>query len=107
MGSYENVDYKGISRKGLVVLAKFYDVPTDHILCQTENRNHPGTELTELHLSDDMLELLKSGCINNRLLCKIVTHEDFITLMMDTEIYVDGIATSHFKDLDNLLEVLR
>jgi len=27
--------------------------------------------------------------------------------MTDTEIYVDGIATSHFKDFNSLLEVLR
>ena len=45
-------------------------------------------ELTELHLSDSMVELLKSGRINNRLLCEIATHEDFVTLMTDTEIYV-------------------
>ena len=54
-----------------------------------------------------MEELLKSGRINNRLLCEIATHEDFVTLMTDTEIYVDGIATMHFKDINSLLEVLR
>ena len=35
-----------------------------------------------------MMELLKSGRINNRLLCEIATHENFVTLMADTEIYV-------------------
>ena len=64
-------------------------------------------ELTELHLSDGMVELLKSGRINNRLLCEIATHEDFVTLMTDTEIYVNGVATSHFNDFNSLLEVLR
>ncbi len=61
----------------------------------------------ELHLSDDMVELLKSGRINNRLLCEIATHEDFVTLMTDTEIYVDGVATSDFQNFNSLLEVLR
>lgn len=107
LGSYENDNYKEISHKSLVVLADFYGVSTDYLLCRTENRNHPDMELTELHLSDDMVELLKSGRINNRLLCEIATHEDFITLMADTEIYVDGIATFHFKDFNSLLEVLR
>ncbi len=107
MGSYENDDYKEISHKSLVELAKFYDVSTDYLLCLTENRNYPGTELSDLHLSDDMVELLKSGRINNRLLCEIATHEDFVTLMTDTEIYVDGVATSHFNDFNSLLEVLR
>jgi len=107
LGSYENDDYKEISHKNLVALADFYGVSTDYLLCRTENRNHPGTELTELHISDDMVTLLKSGRINNRLLCKIATHEDFVTLMTDTEIYVDGVATSHFNDFNSLLEVLR
>ena len=107
LGNYENDDYKEINHGSLVALAKFYGVSTDYLLCLTENRNHPNTELTELHLSDDMVELLKSGRINNRLLCEIATHGDFVTLMADTEIYVDGIATSHFKDLGSLLAVLR
>lgn len=107
LGSYENEDHKEISHKNLMTLAEFYGVSTDYLLCLTENRNHPNTELTELHLSDEMVNLLKSGRINNRLLCEIATHEDFVTLMTDTEIYVDGIATMHFKDFNSLLEVLR
>lgn len=77
LGSYENEDYKEISHKNLMTLAEFYGVSTDYLLCLTENRNHPNTELTELHLSDEMMNLLKSGRINNRLLCEIATHEDF------------------------------
>ena len=70
LGSYEKDELKEISHKSLVELAKFYGVSVDYILCLTENRNPPNTELTELHLSDDMVELLKSGRINNRLLCE-------------------------------------
>ncbi len=104
LGSYENDEFKEISHKSLVALAKLYGVSTDYLLCLAENRDHPDTEL---HLSDSMVKLLKSGRINNRLLCEIATHEDFVTLMTDTEIYVDGIATSHFNDFNGLLEVLR
>ncbi|MCM1221456.1 MAG: transcriptional regulator, partial [Lachnospiraceae bacterium] len=75
--------------------------------CRTENRNHPDTELTKLHINDDMVRLLKSRHINNQLLCEIATHKNFVTLTTDTEIYVDGIATSHFNDFNSLLEVLR
>jgi len=107
LGSYENDVYKEISHRSLMELAKFYGVSTDYLLCLTENRNHPGTELTELHLSDDMVDLLKSGRINNRLLCEIATHESFAALMTDTEIFVDGIATMHFRDLNGLLEMVR
>ena len=49
---------------------------------------------------------MKSGRINNRLLCEIATHEDFVTLMTDTEIYVDGVANSYFQNFNSLLEIL-
>lgn len=107
LSSYENNDYKEINHGNLLTLAKFYGVSTDYLLCLTENRNHPNTTLTELHLSDEMIDLLKSRRINNRLLCEIITHEDFITLITDAEIYVDGIATARFQDLNAMLEVVR
>lgn len=107
LSSYENNDYKEINHGNLITLAKFYGVSTDYLLCLTENRNHPNTTLTELHLNDEMVDLLKSGRMNNRLLCEIVTHKDFISLITDAEIYVDGIATMRFQDLNNVLEVTR
>lgn len=107
LGSYENDDKKEISHKSILKLAEFYGVSTDYLLCVTENRNRPNAELTELHLSDDMVELLKSGRINNRLLCEIATHENFITLMTDAEIYVDSIATMRFQDINATLEAVR
>ena len=33
--------------------------------------------LRDLHLSDEVLELLRSGKINNRLLCEMMTHPRF------------------------------
>ncbi len=107
LGSYEKDDYKEINHGSLVTLAKFYGVSTDYLLCLTENRSHPDTELPELHLSDDMIALLKNGRINNRLLCEIVTHKEFPALMADTEIYVDGIAAMRFQDLNSVLEMVR
>jgi len=47
-----------------------------------------------------MVDLLSSGKINNRLLCEIATNEKFEKLMADAEIYVDGIATMRFTDLN-------
>lgn len=46
------------------------------------------------------LTYLRSGKINNRLLCEIATNEKFEKLMADAEIYVDGIATMRFTDLN-------
>ena len=54
-----------------------------------------------------MIDLLISGKINNRLLCEIATHEKFAELMADVEIFIDGIATRTFNDLNSSLEDLR
>lgn len=107
LGNYETDDFREISHANIVVLAEFYGVSADYLLCLTENRNHPGTKLAELHLNDKMIDLLKSGRINNRLLCEIATHEKFAALMTDTEIYVDGIASMRFQDINSVLETVR
>ena len=107
LGNYENDDYKEINHGNLVALAQFYNVSTDYLLCLTENKNHPNTDLTNLHLSDDMIDLLLSGSINNRLLCEIATHDKFKELMADMEIFVDGVATKRFNDLNYSLETVR
>ena len=107
LGNYENDDYKEINHGNLVTLAQFYNVSTDYLLCLTENKKHPNTDLTNLHLSDDMIDLLLSGFINNRLLCEIATHDKFRELMADTEIFVDGVATKRFNDLNSSLETVR
>lgn len=107
LGDYENIDYKEINHGNLITLARFYGVSTDYLLCMTENRNHPDTALTKLHLSDEMVDLLKSGRINNRLLCEIAANNKFEKLMMDTEIYIDGHATAHFRDMNETLEEQR
>lgn len=107
LSSYENDDYKEINHGSLIKLARFYDVSVDYLLCLSENRNHPDTELSTLHLSDEMIALLKSGKINNRLLCEIATNDKFEKLMADAEIYVDGIVTMRFTDLNDSLEEAR
>ena len=83
LGKYETDDYKDISPFAIATLADFYGVSTDYLMGLTENKNHPNTELQSLHLSDDMVELLSSGKINNRLLCELATHPNFRRLMID------------------------
>ena len=83
LGKYESDDYKDISPFAIATLAEFYGVSTDYLMGLSENKNHPNTELQALHLSDDMVTLLSSGKINNRLLCEIATHENFQRLMTD------------------------
>lgn len=47
-----------------------------------------------MHLNDDAIEVLISGKINNRLLCKMVTQEEFRRLLLDIEVYADRIASA-------------
>ena len=99
LGSYENDndEYKEINHGSLLKLADFYKVSVDYLLGLTNNRKYENTPIEELHLSDEVVELLKSERFNNRLLCEIISHEKFRELLADAEIYVDGIATMHLS----------
>ena len=92
LGSYEAKDFKDISHYAIIKLAKFYGVTADYLLGLSQTRNHPNADLADLRLSDDMIELLKSGRVDNSLLCELGAHPDFPRLMADLEIYVNGIA---------------
>ena len=107
LGSYEANDDIELSPFSVTALAGFYGVSTDYLLGMTETKNHPNTELHELGLSDGMIELLKSGKLNNRLLCELATHEGFRRFLVDTEIYVDRIADMRVNDMNALLEATR
>lgn len=107
LGSYEIDAGKEISPYSVSTLAKFYGVSTDYLLGLTETKNHPNTELHELGLRDEMIELLKSGRINNRLLCELATHEGFRRFLVDMEIYVDRIANMRIHDMNTVLEATR
>lgn len=107
LGNYETEDYKDISHTSIIILAKFYGVSADYLLGLTESRNRPDTGLDGLHLNDAMIELLKNGSINNRLLCEMAIHDDFIKLMADIEIYVDGIASMQVQNLNAYISMMR
>lgn len=107
LGKYETEDFKDISPFSIVTLAKFYGVSADYLMGLTEQKNHPNAELYELHLSDKMIALLKSGAVNNRLLCEIAAHKDFRRLMVDMEIYVDRIASMQIDNFNTYLDTVR
>ena len=107
LGNYEKEDYKEINHGNLIILADFYGVSLDYLFCRTENREQINTPLMDLHLNDDMVALLKSGRINNRLLCELATHKDFIKFLADIEIYVDGIANMQIQNLNSLVDTVR
>lgn len=107
LGRYEADEDKDISLRNLLVLADFYDVSTDYLLGRTENKNHPNADLSELHLSDTMIDLLRSRKINTRLLCEMAAHPDFVKLLADIEIYVDGIAAMQIQNLNAYINIAR
>lgn len=107
LGKYESDDYKDISPFAIATLAEFYGVSTDYLMGLSENKNHPNTELQALHLSDDMVELLSSGRINNRLLCELATHPNFQRLMVDMEICIDRIANMRVEQMNLVMEATR
>ena len=107
LGKYEADDFKDISPFSMATLAKFYGVSTDYLLGLTETKNHPNTDLHDLHLGDDMIDLLKSGKLNNRLLSEMALHKDFQRLMVDIEIFVDRIADMRINDMNTMLESAR
>lgn len=107
LGNYESNEFKDISPLSIVTLAQFYGVSTDYLLGLSEQKNHPDAAVLDLHLSDEMLDILRSGKINNRLLCEIVTHKEFRRLLADIEIYVDRIASAQIDNLNALVSMAR
>ena len=106
LGSYEAEDFKDISHYALIKLAKFYGVTADYLLGLSQTRNHPNADLADLRLSDDMIELLKSGLVDNSLLCELAVHPDFPRLMADLEIYVNGIAGKQVQSANAIVDTV-
>ena len=107
LGKYESDDYKDISPFAIATLAKFYGVSTDYLIGLSENKNPANTDFQSLHLNDGMVDLLKSGKINTRLLCEFATHKDFPRLLTDMEIFVDRIADMRTEAMNTVLEATR
>ena len=106
LGSYEAEDFKDISHYALIKLAKFYGVTTDYLLGLSQTKNHSNADLADLRLSDDMIELLKSGRVDNSLLCELAAHPDFPRLMADLEIYVNGVAGKQVQSANAIVDAV-
>ncbi len=105
LNKYEHNDFKDISPFSISTLARFYDVTADYLMGLSDMENHSNAEIHELHLSDKMLEVLKSGKLNNYLLGEIVAHKYFQKLMLDIEVYVDRIVSMQIANLNAWLSL--
>ena len=106
LGSYEADDFKDISHYALIKLAKFYGVTADYLLGLSETKNYPNADLADLRLSDDMIELLKRGLVDNSLLCELAVHPDFPRFMADLEIYVNGVAVKQVQTVNAIVDTM-
>ena len=106
LGSYEADDFKDISHYALIKLAKFYGVTTDYLLGLSEMKRHSNADLADLRLSDRMIDLLKSGQVDNALLCELAAHPDFVKLMADLEIYVNGAAVKQVQGANAIVDAM-
>jgi transcriptional regulator with XRE-family HTH domain len=107
LSNYENDENYDISAVNIAALADYYGVSVDYLLGRTDNRTETCTEIEELHLDDEVIEILKNGKINNRLLCDLVKDSDFLKLLADIEIYVDGIAQLQINNINSYVNVAR
>lgn len=107
LSSYESNEFKDISPFAIVTLAQFYGVSTDYLLGLSENKKHSDVDITSLHLNDEVLDLLRSGKINNRLLGEMILHKDFKRFLLDVEIVVDRIADSYVSSMGTFFSVIR
>ena len=106
LGRYEAEDFKDISHYAFIKLAKFYGVTADYLVGISETKNHPNADLADLRLSDDMIELLKSGLVDNSLLCEMAACPDFPRLMAGLEIYVNGIAGKQVQGANAIVDAV-
>lgn len=107
IGNYESDDFKEQQLTILTELADFYDVSLAYLIGLTDNLKEETTAISELHLDDDTVEILKSQRFNNRLLCEIIKHPSFANLMSDIEIYVDNLAGNWIHNLNRYVSYVR
>ncbi len=107
ISNYENDETKDFQVGTLRTLANYYHVSLGYLLGLTDNLTENGTPIDELHLDDETIRILKSGKLNNRLLCEMIKHPDFPNLMCDMEIYVDNHAGTMIHEVNNYVTGLR
>ena len=107
LSKYESDDVTDLSIYAVTTLAEFYGVTTDYLLGVTENKKRPDAVLSDLHLSDGAVDVLRNGKFNHRLLCELIVHKNFRRFMTDLEIYVDGYVSANIQNLNAGLEATR
>ena len=100
LASYEDDEPKDISLHAIMELAKFYGVTTDYLLGLMETKRISNVDASSLHLSDELIEILRSEQLNVSMLNEIAVQPGFERLLVDLEIYANGLATESIQALN-------
>lgn len=98
LGTYETGEFKDISPFSIIRLAEFYGVTTDYLMGVSNLEKEADVEIQELRLTNEALNILKSGHFSGKLLSEVICHNDFPRLMTDMEIFVDHIASMQIEN---------
>lgn len=107
ISNYENDETKDFQVGTLRALANYYHVSLGYLLGLTDNLTENGTPIDELRFDDETIRILKSGKLNNRLLCEMIKHPEFENLLCDMEIYVDNHAGAMIHEVNRYVTGLR
>ena len=107
LGTYETGEFKDISPFSIVTLAKFYGVTMDYLMGVSNLEKEADAEIQELRLTNEALNVLKSGHFSERLLSEVICHCDFSRLMTDMEIFVDHISSMQIDSLNDAMGAMR
>ena len=100
LGTYEAGEFKDISPFSIVRLAKYYGVTTDYLMGVSNLEKEADTEIQDLRLTNEALNVLKGGRFSGKLLSEVICHNAFPRLMTDMEIFVDHIASMQVENLN-------
>ena len=89
ISDYEQ-DGVNIPHTAVIVLADYFDVSLDYLLCRTNIRHNEEADAADALLSEGAVAVLKRKEVNSRLVSEIIESEGFIQMMIDAEGYVDG-----------------
>lgn len=92
-----------IGYKTLTKLAEFYNVSLDYLVGISDIQEHLNADIMDIGLTDEIIDVLKDKKINTRLLCEMILHPEFNHLLMDIEIYIDGIITNQIDTTNVIL----
>ena len=84
----------------------FIEVTVDYLLGRSQTKNHPNADLADLRLSDDMIELLKSGLVDSPLFVNWRHTRIFLGSWLTFEIYVNGVAGKQVQSANAIVDAV-